>query len=111
MFKRNKYNAVKTVVDGIKFDSKMEAKYYEKLKADGVKILDTQPKVYLTKARILYKVDFLIEEDGVPVWVEVKGQALPVFKLKKRLWKHYGPGKLIIVYAKKIEEVISEREN
>ena len=28
----NKYNAVKTTIDGIKFDSKKEAKYYLYLK-------------------------------------------------------------------------------
>jgi len=97
----NKYNSKRTVVDGIKFDSKAEAEcfmYLKLLERNGqIKIIALQPKVYLTKARILYKPDFLIEEDGKRVYIDVKGMQTRDFKLKFRLWVHYGQGTLRLV--------------
>jgi hypothetical protein len=107
--KKNKYSAVKTTIDGITFDSKFEASYYAQLKllekTGKVKIIELQPKVYLTEARILYKPDFLIEENGVLTWIDVKGMPTPGFNVKKRLWRYYGPGELRIIYKHKIEVV------
>jgi len=107
--RRNKYNARKVKIDGHVFDSIAESQYYAELKlrqrAGDLKILELQPKVYLTRAKILMKLDFLIERDGEKVWIDVKGMPTPVFNLKKRLWKHYGPGKLEVVYKNKIEVV------
>ncbi|NIT04066.1 DUF1064 domain-containing protein, partial [Candidatus Saccharibacteria bacterium] len=57
LFKRHKYNAKATWVDGIRFDSRAEAEFYQLFKAD---IKELQCKVYLTKARILMKPDFLM---------------------------------------------------
>jgi len=109
MFKTNKYKNKKTTIDGYTFDSKFEAAFYLQLKirekAGRIKILELQPKVYLTKAKILFKPDFLIEENGKKIWIDVKGFAAPVFNIKKRLWKHYGPGELQIVYRNKIDIV------
>ena len=62
-----------------------------------VKIIELQPKVNMTKAKILYKPDFLIEVDGHQYYVDVKGHATPTFNLKARLWKQYGPGPLWVV--------------
>jgi Protein of unknown function (DUF1064) len=49
--KRNKFGAIKTVVDGITFDSKREAKYYGDLKirerAGEIERLECQPKYEL----------------------------------------------------------------
>lgn len=101
-FRKHKYNAKKCVIDGYKFDSKAEGLYYEHLKSyhPRVRIIEFQPKVYLTKARILYKPDFLIEAGSTRTYVDVKGMATPVFNIKKRLWKHYATDPLDIVVKK-----------
>ena len=108
-----KYKSIKTTVDGIKFDSKAEAEYYIHLlnlqKIGDVKIIALQPRVYLTEARILYKPDFLIVENGKPVYIDVKGFITPVFAIKKRLWVQYGVGLLRLVKGfRTIDEVISK---
>ena len=90
MFKKHKYRAQVTWTDGIRFDSKAEAEFYQMVKG---KIQELQPKVYLTRARILYKPDFLMNDR---TYIDVKGVETPVFRLKKRLWKLYGPGPLEI---------------
>ena len=98
-----KYNIRKVVLDGIKFDSPSESEYYSMLKfieknpKSGIKLVELQPKVYLSEARILYKPDFLIEERGKLVYVDVKGIETAVFKIKVRLWKAYGVAPLRIV--------------
>jgi len=101
MKNKNKYNAKKTYVDNIKFDSKSEAEYYIFLKemerVGMCAIMEIQPKVYLTKTRILYKPDFLIIENGEEIYIDVKGMMTPVFNIKKRLWRNYGKGKLRLV--------------
>lgn len=101
MHRKNKYGAKRTTIDGIAFDSKAEAEYYCELllqeKAGLIKLVELQPKIYLTDAKILYKADFLIEEPGKLVWIDVKGHETPVFGIKKRLWKVYGPGVLRII--------------
>lgn len=98
---KSKYNAKKTVIDGVKFDSKAEGEYYlflKKMEELGrIAIIELQPKVYLTKSKILYKPDFKILEDGQEVYIDVKGMQTPVFNMKKRLWRHYGAGKLRLV--------------
>lgn len=97
----HKYGARKVEIDGLKFDSTAEGEYYQELKllqrAGEIKLIETQPKVYLTAARILYKPDFLIEHEGDHVWIDVKGFQTRDFNLKLRLWNHYGPGELWIV--------------
>jgi len=99
-FKRHKYGASATEVDGIKFPSKAEAElylYYKLLQHGGkLKILALQPVVHLTRARIKMIPDFFIEENGETYWSEMKGMETPVWKIKLRLWKKYGPGKLKI---------------
>lgn len=113
--KKNKYGAVKCVHDGIKFDSKVEGDYYLYLKdlekAGLLRVLEIQPKVYLTDAKILYIPDFLIQNslDIEPYYVDVKGVETPVFKLKKKLWKFYEKSELRLVRRKAGKFVISER--
>jgi len=102
----SKYKAVKVKVDGIKFDSKGEAEYYKHLlnqeKKGVLKILELQPKTYLTESRILYKPDFLILRDDREIYIDFKGIETPVFKLKKKLWKNYGLGILWLVKKSKL---------
>ena len=89
-----KYHNSKTVIDGIRFDSKKEAKRYLELKilekAGIIKCLKRQvPYVIINKSRygraIKYVADFTYYEDGKLVVEDVKGVRTPVYKLKKRL--------------------------
>ncbi len=107
--RRNKYAAVRSGA----YASKAEAAYAGELKlrrhAGQITGLVMQPVVYLTAARIRYVADFLFLEDGQQVWVDVKGMETPVFRLKARLWKHYGPGVLRIV-KRQGENFVVDRE-
>lgn len=89
-----KYHNSKTVIDGIRFDSKKEAKRYLELKilekAGAIKDLRRQvPYVLINKSRygrdIKYVADFVYHEDDKLVVEDVKGVRTHVYKLKKRL--------------------------
>lgn len=100
--KRNKYRNVKTVVDGITFDSKREAEYYcglKLLKAAGeIKDFGLQPRYELlptftkngtTYRAITYVADFVIENnDGTTEVVDIKGMETKDFKIKKKLFEY-----------------------
>lgn len=91
---RNKYRAIKTIVDGIKFDSKKEARRYQELKlmekSGSITNLELQPrydlKVNLVKCGF-YKADFRYFENGKEVVEDVKGMKTPAYNLKKKLIK------------------------
>ena len=108
--RNGKYNATKVVINKKKFDSKAEGQYYlfllDQQKRGLIKIIELQPKVYLTNAKILYKPDFLIQEGHRCIYVDVKGMKTPVFAIKKRLWVYYGGGTLRIVKNGKIIEEV-----
>lgn len=91
--KKHKYNAKKTIANGISFPSKAEAEYYlileHRVKLGYIKNLKLQEKVYLSKAKILLVVDFCFERDGELIYCDVKGMTTPVFNIKARLWKAY----------------------
>ena len=91
----NKYRAIKTVVDGIKFDSKAEATRYCLLKRDeklGI-IFDLElqpafPVVVEGKKICTYKADFSYIDNGVRVVEDVKSPITakhPVYRIKKKL--------------------------
>lgn len=91
----NKYGAVATVVDGIRFDSKREARYYEALKlrqaAGEVRYFLRQVPLHLPGGTKLV-VDFLIvEADGRIRYVDTKGRETDTFRVKKREVKHHYP--------------------
>lgn len=113
--KQSKYKSKRTEVDGIKFASQAEAEYYLELKfrekTGVIKLLELQPAVKMTYSNIKYVADFLIEEDGRQVFIDVKGVMTPVFKLKLKLWRYYGKGLLRLVQKKRFGfEVIDEIE-
>lgn len=103
--KKSKYNNEKTVVDGIKFDSKKEAEYYIQLKllkkAGEIKDIGLQPKFELqpgfkkngvTYRPITYIADFVItNNDGTTEIVDIKGVETQVFKIKKKLFEYMYP--------------------
>jgi hypothetical protein len=95
--KRSKYNAIKTEVDGIVFDSKKEAKRWTELRllerAGQIHNLERQHRVDVKYNGILlfwWKADFVFFEDGKRIYEDVKSPmtaALPVYRLKKRILK------------------------
>ena len=101
----NKYHNRKTTIDGIKFDSKAEAKRYVELKllqkAGKITNLELQQKYELqpkyknnkgeTIRAITYKADFKYIENGKKVVEDVKGMETKDFKLKKKLLEYKYP--------------------
>jgi len=97
---RSKYGAVKTTVDGIRFDSKQEAARYQELlllvTAGEIRALELQPRYPLMvegQKVGTYVADFryhVVAEDATVV-EDSKGMPTPVYKLKKKLmWAIYG---------------------
>ncbi len=96
----NKYGAVPTVVDGKKFDSKMEADRYRHLclmlRAGIISNLEIHPKFTLVnpfvkkgkkKSGISYTADFMYQnEQGETVVEDVKGTIARDFSLRKTLF-------------------------
>lgn len=83
------------------------------MQAGEIGDIQLQTTVHLTLAKISYRPDFKYFDlqEKQSVWVEAKGYPTDLWKMKKRLWKHYGPGPLHI-YVRggrgtvKISEVI-----
>jgi hypothetical protein len=111
--KPSKYYNKKETIDGITFDSKKEAAYYQELKlrhqAKDIMDYKLQPEFELQpalKARdgkkhraIKYRADFLIvHNDGTLEAIDVKGYKTPEFKLKEKMFAAKHPDiKLTIV--------------
>ena len=104
-----KYHNKKTVADGIKFDSRLEAERYAQLKmmerAGAIRDLELQPEYELipsfkkdgkTWRRTVYKADFryiLAEGDRIII-EDVKGSIAvitDVFRLKQKLFEYRYP--------------------
>lgn len=101
------------------FASKLEAALYQHLflleKAGEIFEIQTQDHVYLTDARILYIPDFKFKnKDGIEEWAEAKGYETDVWRIKRRLWSYYGPGRLTVFKGSanklRIDEVIVPKE-
>ena len=104
-----KYHNTKTVADGIKFDSRLEAERYAQLKmmerAGIIRELELQPEYELipsfrkngkTWRRTLYKADFryILAEDDRIIIEDVKGSTAvitDVFRLKQKLFEYRYP--------------------
>ena len=116
--KKHKYNAKKTVVDGIKFDSLSEAKYYQMLKRQmelgGIKNFSRQVKFELQgkykhpySGKIVRSINLIIDfvvtyNDDRTELVDVKGMMTDVFKIKaKMLMKRTGMSLVIAKYDKR----------
>ncbi|MGG2943031.1 DUF1064 domain-containing protein [Bacillus safensis] len=96
----NKYGARKTIVDGITFDSKAEAKYYQQLKwlkqAKQIKDFSLQPRFELqetfkkhdkTFRKIEYIGDFEVTNlDGSKEVIDIKGMETKEFAIKRKLY-------------------------
>ena len=100
--RRNKYNAIKTTVNGIVFASKREAARYQmlllELKAGKITDLELQCKYELQPAfdkndvhyrAIVYKADFTYKQSGKVVVEDVKGfKKDKVFLLKQKMFEY-----------------------
>lgn len=92
--KANKYNAVKTKIDGIVFDSKKEALRYRQLS-----LLQTAEKISELKLQVTfkfacgakYRADFTYVENGKKIAEDVKGYRTDVYRLKAKMFKHEYP--------------------
>lgn len=97
-----KYGRTRWTNDGYTFDSKLESAVYDLLKvrqeAGEIEILKTQDVVRLSDAEITYRADFKIRnvQENRIEWVEAKGVETDRWRIIKKLWKHYGPGRLEI---------------
>lgn len=96
--RRPKYNAKKTVVDGIKFDSAKESRRYLELKemhkAGEIERLRLQVPFVLVEGKriagkkvrdIVYVADFVYYKDGQMVVEDTKGMATREYLLKKKM--------------------------
>lgn len=99
----NKYGNKKTIVDGISFDSRLEAKRYRELRllerAGIIKDLQLQPAFELipsfkkngkTYRKTEYKADFSYfdNELGKVIVEDTKGFKTEVYKLKRKLFEY-----------------------
>lgn len=96
-----KYRAVKTVVDGINFDSKKEAAYYVKLKLDvaagHVLYFLRQVPFHLAKG-VTYRCDFMVvDSDGKVEFIDLKGVMTPCSKIKIKLTEEKYPVNIRII--------------
>lgn len=124
-----KYHNKKTVLDGIKFDSKLEAERYAQLKilerAGVIKGLELQPSFELlpsfrkngkTWRKIVYKADFryILCDVNRIIIEDVKGSTAvitDVFRLKQKMFEYKYPEYTIsIVTSKDIKKFQKETE-
>ena len=114
-----KYHNKKTFIDGIKFDSKLEAERYAQLKmmerAGVIRDLELQPEYELipsfkkdgkTWRKTVYKADFryILCEDDKTIIEDVKGSTAvitDVFRLKQKLFEYKYPELTIKIVTRK----------
>ena len=116
--KKQKFNAVPTIIDGIRFASKAEGQYYLFLKAEKeagrirdfkrqqrLEIIPKHKKFGKPVAARSYIADFIVTRlDGEEEIIDVKGFETKEFKLKKVFFEYLNPEKSIkIVSAKDIK--------
>jgi hypothetical protein len=104
-FPRHKYSAVRTELDGIKFPSKAQARYYASLKAmqaSGEVVGFLREVPFYLPGGVRYVCDFQVFwADGRVAFIDVKGVETTVFKAKKRMVEALYPwiGEIELVQA------------
>ena len=102
--RKRKYNAKKTNVDNIRFDSNKEGRRYSTLKlmqSTGlISLLEMQVRFkieiggvkvcYDTGRQMVYVADFCYEEGGKAIIEDTKGVRTQVYKMKKALMRAMG---------------------
>ena len=103
--KKSRYTSYKPVIDGIKFDSLMEGRYYvylkDRLRQGQISRLELQPSYTLQESfskngkkfrPIIYIADFrFLDTDKNCVVVDIKGKETVEFKLKQKLFEYKFP--------------------
>jgi hypothetical protein len=110
---QTKYKASKVVVDDHKFDSKLEANIYKRIKELGL-VVELQPLYLLqdkfkfgkkTIRAITYTADFKLNINGVDYILDAKGLETQVFKIKHKLFlKTYNQDIVIVKSVKGFNE-------
>lgn len=99
---RSKFRNKRVEHLGYSFASQFECAVFNLLllreKAGEIKDIQCQDHVYLTEARICYIPDFKFVDLQTNnfAWAEAKGFETDTWRIKKKLWQFYGPGKLEI---------------
>lgn len=98
---KHKYNAIPTEDDGIRFDSKKEARYYGELKLRqkvGEIIFFLRQVPFHLPGNVTYRVDFQeFHSDGAVHFVDVKGMQTKDFIMKKKMVESLYPVEIEIV--------------
>jgi hypothetical protein len=86
---RHKFRAVATELDGYRFDSKKEARYYRDLKLrarSGEVVFFLRQVPFHLPGGVTYRVDFQeFHADGTVHFVDVKGMVTKDFTMKKKM--------------------------
>ena len=87
-YRKTKYRANKTSIDGHTFDSQKEAEYYcelkNRLQAKDIRGFCLQP-TFILAAGLKYKADFVVfHNDGTEEIVDVKGFKTKEYTVKKK---------------------------
>ena len=98
---RNKYHAIPVEQDNMRFDSKLEARYYAALK---VLVRSGQVAYFLRQVpfhlpgKVTYRCDFQVFwKEGVVSYVDVKGRDTPMSRLKRKQVEDLYPVKIELV--------------
>jgi dissimilatory sulfite reductase (desulfoviridin) alpha/beta subunit len=99
---RHKYHATPTVAAGIKFSSKLEARYYEQLllrKRVGEVVVFLRQTPFHLPGGVRYVCDFTeFWADGSVHFVDTKGYVTPAFRDKKKMVEEvYAPIEIEVV--------------
>lgn len=115
----HKYRASSTIIDWIKFSSKLESRFYQYFIDIGIEILELQPRFILQEKfelngekirAIEYVSDFKIKHQGDVFYVDSKGFLTPEFKIKLKLWKKIYWQDNYLIIAKSIKDLEKQLE-
>jgi hypothetical protein len=103
--RRSKYRAIPTVIDGARFDSRLEARYYATLQLEqrigAVLEIRRQPNYLLEVNGVWvgrYVADYeVVRADGEIQVVDCKGFRTQTYKLKRRLFEALYPFRIVEV--------------
>lgn len=97
----HKFKSQRTELDGIKFDSKLEAKYYSHLKmlmAAGEIVFFLRQVPFHLPGGVTYRCDFQVFwSNGNVAFIDVKGMETKEFIMKKKLVESLYPVEIVIV--------------
>lgn len=106
--KKNKFNAKRTEYNGIRYDSKLEARYAEALDgriASGEVVFRLRQVPLHLPGGVVYRCDFVeFHADGTVHFVDVKGMETPEFKIKKKIVEATYPIKIELV--KRVKDLL-----